>query len=423
MANWGIGLGGLAQGIERGIGIMDKLNGTPEEQRQRRVADANDEAKKEFDANGGGSIEEFQQKYLLPKVSAKMVAAGDLDGAKQWQNWATDENNRRATKDWGTGMLAAQSGDTLGAVKYFTSAARAKGYGGDYKVEDPEPLNDGGARLKITAPDGRSIIKEFKTPDEALKFGSIINPEAAFSDWRTQQADSQKRAADVADYGKKKKIDVATKADEAPIDVATYGAKRKIDTQEETNRTDNFLERYQGQKQIDLSVERQRDELGLGKGKGEHDPAEVKIAKWLIDNKIASSPEDAWNKVRHSKENPEALRAQIFARALTPQQGQKNYEAFLRAGQTPNPPGITGPSASAPATAAPAAAPPVRQPAPAAQRPDQMTPGNGNKPQPIALPTPPPGVPPGSGYSPSTGMWFTRDGQRFDKNGQPVAVE
>lgn len=68
-----------------------------------------------------------------------------------------------------------------------------------------------------------------------------------------------------------------------------------------------------------------------------------------------------------------------------------------------------------PAPAAPAA--PV---APAAQRPDMMTPGNGTQPQNIQLPPQPPGVPPGSSYSPARQMWKSPDGRVFDRDGQLV---
>jgi hypothetical protein len=51
-----------------------------------------------------------------------------------------------------------------------------------------------------------------------------------------------------------------------------------------------------------------------------------------------------------------------------------------------------------------------------------MSPGDGGQPLDIAMPARPPTLPAGPvAYSPSTGMWRTRDGVLFDRNGNPVA--
>jgi hypothetical protein len=242
----GIGLGGFATGFERGIGIGKKLAGTPEEQRQRRAEGATEEARKEFDANGGGSLEQFQS-YLIPKVASKHIAAGDIDGARTWQDWAKQEEIRAATKQFGQGMIAAQAGDTRGALDAFVKAGRTRGYGGDYTIGEPEPVDGGGWRVSITGKDGVARAKEFRSPDEVLKFGAAyLNPEAAFQQWQAQQSDAAKRKNDLAD------------------DAAKYSTRKKIDQDAAPAENASFLERFSGQKRIETENEQKKRELGLG---------------------------------------------------------------------------------------------------------------------------------------------------------------
>jgi hypothetical protein len=208
----GIGLGGFARGVDDGVGIARKMRGTPEEQAQRLARNTADEAKVEFDAQGGGSMEQFQR-YLAPKVAAKFIQAGDLDRATKWTEWTKNEDNRLATRAFGEGMIAAQTGDIGGALTKFVQAGRTKGYGADYKIGDPEKLPDGGWRVSIDA-NGKQLSKEFRSPDEVLKFGSTyLNPETAFLGWQKQQDEERKSAAEVKTYAAKKGVDLGYEKD------------------------------------------------------------------------------------------------------------------------------------------------------------------------------------------------------------------
>lgn len=228
----GIGLGGFAEGFDKGIGIGKKMAGTPEEQRQRRAEAATNEARQEFDANGGGSLDQFQS-YLVPKVAAKHIKAGDLEGAKAWQEWATQDENRKATKSFGEGMIAAQAGDTPKALKKFIDAGRTRGYGDDYKIDEPQEIEGGGWKVNITGKDGKQFTQEFKTADDVLKFGAVhLNPEAAFKQWRDSQADATKRKGAVEDdatkYQKRKDIDIESDQKRKDLGLPKGNAQRPL---------------------------------------------------------------------------------------------------------------------------------------------------------------------------------------------------
>jgi hypothetical protein len=88
----------------------------------------------------------------------------------------------------------------------------------------------------------------------------------------------------------------------------------------------------------------------IGAGTQRNPPADVAMAEWLIQYGVAASPQEAWDLVRRARTNPDAIRAQIFGRALTPEMGQRNWDAFQAAGQQHEPAPPAAPAApSAPA--------------------------------------------------------------------------
>lgn len=155
-------------------------------------------------------------------------------------------------------------------------------------------------------------------------------------------------------------------------------------------------------------------------------PAEISEAEWLVAKKIARTDQEAWNMVRQRRDNPEAAYTQVYNSALRANGGdgvaaKQTADEFMKGRATR---GAAAPAAAVPtpAPAAPVPVPtaPVAPPAPAQQRPDMMTPGDGGKPVNVDLPPLPPNVPPGSQYSPSRRMWRSNDGQIYDESGNPV---
>lgn len=180
---------------------------------------------------------------------------------------------------------------------------------------------------------------------------------------------------------------------------------------------------------------------------GEHVPAEITTAEWLKSRGIAKTDQEAWDMVRAARTNPVQTRTQVYNNALRANGGDaaEAERVTIRAMEFIQNGGVATPAPAAPAPAPVAAAPskpwyerlnpfggaaPAPQPAttaalppaPAPQRPEMMTPGNGNKPQDIKLPPNPPGVPPGSAYSPSRQMWKAPDGKIYDASGRLVGA-
>jgi hypothetical protein len=302
----GIGLGGFASGFERGVGLGDRMQKAGRERENQRGID---EAVKGGQSDHEAAVTAGKAKagdadsilrFTMPRLVLPMMKSGDLNGAQAASEWLRSDTTRAATKAWGEGMLLAQTGDTAGALKKFVAAGRTKGYGPDFEISEPQPTEGGGFRVDLKSPDGRSFSKEFKGPDDVIKFGAAyLNPEAAFKSSQDQQAEARKQQAELDTYGKKKTIDIAS------------------------------------------DEERRRLNLPPG-GRSSDQPADVKAAEWLMQNKVAPNLPAAWEMVRRSRENPDAIRAQIFGRAISPAIGQKNWEAYLNAGDRPQAPGLGG---------------------------------------------------------------------------------
>jgi hypothetical protein len=48
----------------------------------------------------------------------------------------------------------------------------------------------------------------------------------------------------------------------------------------------------------------------------QHQAAELQVAQWLINNKVAANAQEAWDMVRRSKANPQTIYAQVYNNAL-----------------------------------------------------------------------------------------------------------
>lgn len=213
----GIGLGGAAKGLESGIGIGQKLQKMNREaEAERGIKEAVDGGKADHEAavaSGTAKAGDADSilRFTMPRLVVPLMKSGDFQGAQAASEWLRADTTRAATKSWGEGMLLAQSGDMMGAVKKFIDAANTKGYGPDVKIEKPETLDGGGVRVNFSTPDGRKFSQEFKTPDDLVRFGGYsINPEAAFKSWQDQQTEMRKRAAAIEDYRTQQGINIET---------------------------------------------------------------------------------------------------------------------------------------------------------------------------------------------------------------------
>lgn len=232
----GFGLGGFAQGFERGVGLGDRMY---KQQRQRAQDKTIDQATTEGQAAHTKAVAAGTAKpgdpadimrHVLPRMVAPLLKAGNFKAAEEIRGWAESDATRRATQLFGQGMIAGQAGDMRTAIGKFVEAGRTRGYGGNYTISDPEQIDGGGMRVRIAGPDGREFVQEFRTADEVLRFGSTwLNPEAAFQQWQASRADQAKRAADINQS-------LTIEQGKAQIGLGRRREEKAIDTEDAMNR-------------------------------------------------------------------------------------------------------------------------------------------------------------------------------------------
>lgn len=163
-----------------------------------------------------------------------------------------------------------------------------------------------------------------------------------------------------------------------------------------------------------------------GAGAGGNPTALTKNAQFYVANGIAPDIATAVGMLRASVNDPATFNRLVQAEkkvmradpklmnvsdADIEMQAQQNVKSRRQASGPPPAPGSLG---SVSRVSAPLA------PAPPAATPEMMTPGDGGRPLNLQIPPYPPGVPPGSSYSPSRQMWRDASGQVYDASGQPA---
>lgn len=200
----GIALGGVATGVDRGLGLRDRLDKQRERRADQRFGqDLKTEARQAFDASGkpADQWDQFFTRFAAPRHAARLIEQGDLAGAEQWQTWLENDNVKRATRLFGEGMLAGQHGDMETAMQRWVEAANIQGYGADINIVDVSPTDAGGWRIRGTGPGGE-FDQEFTNQDELLNFAATyLNPQAAFEQWQQSRAASGEFQRDVAKAG------------------------------------------------------------------------------------------------------------------------------------------------------------------------------------------------------------------------------
>lgn len=459
MGNLGIGLGGFASGFEKGIGLGDKLHKMGKERdlddsTHTAVADAT--AKTEAGV-ADGSIAPDQagrNTYLLTanNLVAPLLKAGETDKAAKMVEQMQTAQAQDSMKAWTAGAMAAESGDAVGGLKGFLKAAQIGGLGSGFS--DPVALPDG--RARVTYKSGGQTLTKDLTVDEVKLLGAKYNPTLLVAGIAARQKDEQEVAT------LERTLPMRTAAA-----VATHEGNKKVDLANAPTETDNFLKRFEGQKKIETQTKVAEQAEGLGgnhfdlynrtetdengkqvvrsyrydrrSGKEELIQGEGAMTrgsgsgagggrktdfdkKMEVGARLFPGDERAAADWANGKKPLSEADIQKFAireandlykhNPTKRKQAQEEIANGLREinrKPTEQPAGITPKPVATEAV-----------PRPAAQRPDQMTPGNGNKPVDVTRPTPPAGVPPNAGYSPATGMWFTREGKKFDKDGKQV---
>lgn len=543
MASWGIGLGGLADGLEQGYGLGRKMVADARESKKASDYDnAMIAGKKDFDesvAKGETDANDIPAslRFATPHIMKAAIQNRDVDKLKFWTEWKDTDEAKTGAKLFESGMRRLTVGDMQGGWSDFTKLGKLKGYGGDYEIGELQPTQNGGFQTTIKMADGRSNVKTFANGEEVVRFAAKVgNPAVAFEDLRNTQKRQEANADDATRYGARAGIDTQAQKDRAPIEISTdeqktrnrskiavqqkkdelpinvdqrrqYGKvdtehatdmipvqeelnrrNEKIRTDAEVERTPNFLDRHAGVKDIDTTSELTRQQLGLGPSqydltvgtrRGEDGkPVNVPMGynrrtntaepiKGLNEGDTLDKPHGgsghgrgtkpySWEVMRDAFKaagysDNEALERATGKKPATEIEMQRAASAILNA-KMPKPAfmsekqkterdtaykgilddlrtSMKSTQGSGAPSSTPTPAPGINRPQPgastapavrAAEKPAQMTPGNGNKPVDVAMPVRPSNVPKGSAYSPSRRQWRTPDGQVLDMEGNPV---
>ena len=236
-ANFGIGIGAFAQGLNQGMETGAKLRGAyndikmanarekgMEEAKAARqsaidslvkvgstanadntmtmpaynVGDQSygDETSARKAAEGQvGSLDEFFQKVAVPKIYEQYMEI-DPEKAETWMRWNEEKQVRQGQKYWSQAIGRANAGDFDGFGKYLVKAYNTRGYFDDgTEVKDWKTIKDDkgnitGAQLTFKGPDGKEFTQVVNGMEDAYRLGAfMLSPENVFNTgWSEIQA-------------------------------------------------------------------------------------------------------------------------------------------------------------------------------------------------------------------------------------------
>lgn len=247
-ANFGIGVGALAKGINQGMTLGRQIKSARNENeindirteglqaaQDQRKQDINsrvegqglrgapdtgfmseaasgfkvgdqsfktrDSAKEAASGDVGGVMDYFMRD-TAPKIAERYVAQGDIEKAEAWNTWVKDRRSQQAVEQWGKSYTAAQTGDWDSAAKgfgeYYTNFINDNV---DYVGH--ETLSDGDGNVtgfNITLKDN-DTGKNTQMPlnvDQLVNLGMSQNPQQLFESAYQQQVAASQQRAEVA---------------------------------------------------------------------------------------------------------------------------------------------------------------------------------------------------------------------------------
>lgn len=256
-ANFGIGIGALAQGLNQGMETGAKLRGAyndikmanarekgMEEAKAARqsaidslvevgstanadntmtmpaynVGDQSygDETSARKAAEGRvGSLDEFYSKVAAPKIYEQYLEI-DPEKAEAWRAWNEAKEVKRGQKHWAQAVMKANMGDFDGFGQELVKAYNARGYFEDgTEVKDWKTIKDDkgnitGAQLTFKGPDGKEYSQVINGMEDAYRMGAfMLSPENVFNTgWAEIQA-AKKAQLDMAKEDMKFRRNVA----------------------------------------------------------------------------------------------------------------------------------------------------------------------------------------------------------------------
>ena len=178
MANWGVGLGGFADGLADGIGLGEKMQKAQKQAaKDKAIGQVTTDTKAAFDADvaaGKAQPQDWNDRWSksLSTLSQTYAQHGDFESAKAAQEWGESEDTRRGVESFRKIMLATQAGDLDGAMTALNEMGGNKTYlppgyalAGSEKVngEDGKPA---GYAVTVKGPGGQMFRQPIRSAEE-----------------------------------------------------------------------------------------------------------------------------------------------------------------------------------------------------------------------------------------------------------------
>lgn len=377
----GIGLGGFMDGFNKSQDMLQKRDEAKRKQvladRQTKEYDRlsaqrdaidniNADAKATFDAQVSAGTQKpenfdtFWTNFALPKLKNTYLLNGDIESAKQVQEWGDQEDTKKGAKLFAGALVKAQTGDGAGALADVIEAGKLKGYiNNGYEVLGQESFTtESGVpayNIMLRTPDGKEVKQSVRATDLPKVIATFGNPQAAWESQVAARASEQKRKEELEDYKAKKVIDrqYGTGPTKERGDAIT-ALRKRFDgglAGDETKFDD--MPRDQQEKLINDELELVQGQPGLG-GQGAPAPAEKKV---LVDTStgkpVSSGSKPVAADKPQAKEEP-ATKPQASAEKRipgVPERAQadvrRRMEGLQRAAAQSEAPGISAPAPSA----------------------------------------------------------------------------
>ncbi|NTA36730.1 hypothetical protein [Agrobacterium salinitolerans] len=377
----GIGLGGFMDGFNKSQDMLQKRDEAKRKQvladRQTKEYDRlsaqrdaidniNADAKATFDAQVSAGMQKpenfdtFWTNFALPKLKNTYLLNGDIESAKQVQEWGDQEDTKKGAKLFAGALVKAQTGDGAGALADVIEAGKLKGYiNNGYEVLGQESFTtESGVpayNIMLRTPDGKEVKQSVRATDLPKVIATFGNPQAAWESQVAARASEQKRKEELEDYKAKKVIDRQYGLGPTKDRGAAITALRKRFegglAGDETKFDD--MPREQQEKLINAELELQLGQPGLG-GQGSPAPAEKKVLVDTTTGKpVSSGSKPAAADKPQAKEEPAAKPQASAGKRIpgVPERAQadvrRRMEGLQRAAAQSEAPGISAPTPSA----------------------------------------------------------------------------
>lgn len=255
-ANFGIGIGAFAQGLQGGIQLGKQIKSEIQQNKIDKAKEEGMKAAKEarntaIDSlvqTGGapnaentmtvptyqvgdktyadqgsarkaaesqvGDISEFYNKVAAPKIYEQMLEI-DPEKAAAWKEFTDSQGFKAGMRHWSTAVARAHAGDFEGAGNALLKAYNARGYLDDgttataFTPNKDEQGNIHGATITFKGPDGKEYQQSFNGTDDLLKVGvGMLAPEKVFDFYHQERTARLKAEAEVGKENRKFQRDV-----------------------------------------------------------------------------------------------------------------------------------------------------------------------------------------------------------------------